>query len=244
MAVTQYTEKFEPDGSAGTILKAVNSTAITDINANNELIFMLLYENDFISDGTKLYTPDTTGGFFNTDGGTVRSMEYSTASLRPLLTVTYSDATIETHSADSSGDFDDTWYRTTACNSEAAILAGRNAEDANFQFDAGAGFTLGNYKFGVSAYNARCSMRFATNASKTALSATLRLGFSADVTSGFGRASWQGRGVYVCKMSSDVSTSFGTEDWSHLQGWVSSGSYAITEEEAIVYNANFFGTNF
>tara|TARA_Y100000593_G_scaffold37384_1_gene72533 strand:- start:4664 stop:5425 length:762 start_codon:yes stop_codon:yes gene_type:complete len=253
MAVVQYTTKFEPDGTGGTITKSVNSTAITDINANNELILMLVYENDFIEDGDKLHTPTTTGGFFNTDGGTVGSMENSTSSYRPLLTVTYTDGTSETHSADSSGNLDDTWYRTAGTTSQSDTVDDRNAEDAAFQLDTGAIFTVGNYAAFGSSYVARCSMRFGTNGSKTASSATLRLWFSANVTTGFARYEWHNRGVYVCKMSSDVSTSFGVEDWSHMQGWASSGTYAESDGEdegggeasgTDTGNSIFFGANF
>ena len=48
MGVVLYSDsQFEHDGSAQTINIALNSQAITDINANNELLVMFLIEPDF-----------------------------------------------------------------------------------------------------------------------------------------------------------------------------------------------------
>tara|TARA_Y100001938_G_scaffold75059_1_gene104007 strand:- start:170 stop:904 length:735 start_codon:yes stop_codon:yes gene_type:complete len=74
----------------------LNANAITDINAamtdNSEFHIMLLHENDFLNDTTLLNTPATTGGGAgNGDGGTFRSSEDASISLRPLLTVVYGE---------------------------------------------------------------------------------------------------------------------------------------------------------
>tara|TARA_A100001201_G_scaffold9753_1_gene14215 strand:- start:26494 stop:27237 length:744 start_codon:yes stop_codon:yes gene_type:complete len=247
MAVTQYCTAFEPSSSGGYLNKTVNAQAITDINANNELQIMLLYENDFTADSSAMFNPTTTGGFVNTDGGSISMTEATGTSVDPKLAVTYTDGSTENHPAVSGGSFDDAFMRTAPQTSSANILAARNDTDADNLTNTGTIATLGNYKVFFSAYVSRLIFRFATNASKTASSAVLHFNFSADVTSGFARASWQGRSVYACKMSSDVSTSFGVEDWSHLDGWESSGSYAGYDpggDDEVLYNATFFGANF
>ena len=247
MAVTQYCTAFEPSSSGGYLNKTVNAQAITDIIANDELMLMLLYENDFTANSSAMYTPTTSGGFVNTDGGFITMTENTGTTTDPKLVVTYTDGTTETHYAVGGGDFDDAFMRTAPQTSSANILSARNDTDADNLTNTGTIATLGNYKVFFSAYVSRLIFRFATNASKTASSAVLHFNFSADVTSGFARASWQGRSVYACKMSSDVSTSFGVEDWSHLDGWESSGSYAGYDpggDDEVLYNATFFGANF
>ena len=109
MAVTLYTDKYEPDGGAGYDSKSVNAQGITDINANNELKLALLHEDDFKGDSSALWNTETTGGFFNQDGGNVYFAEVAGTSLDPKLVVTYTDGSTETHYADSSGNFDDAW---------------------------------------------------------------------------------------------------------------------------------------
>ena len=247
MAVTQYCTAFEPSSSGGYLNKTVNAQAITDINANNELKVMLMYENDFVGDSSALFTPTTSGGFVNTDGGSISLSETTGTSSDPKLVVTYTDGSTTTHYADSSGNFDDMFLRSNAQSNSGAILASRNATDADYELDTATIGTLGNYKVFFSAFMARLMFRFATDASKTASSAVIHFKFSQDVTSGFARASWQDKGVYACKMSSDVSTDFGTEDWSHVDGWESSGTYAGYDpggDDEVLYNATFFGTNF
>tara|TARA_Y100000593_G_C4283272_1_gene323924 strand:- start:864 stop:1595 length:732 start_codon:yes stop_codon:yes gene_type:complete len=243
MAVTQYCDPIEPDGSAGYFSQSVNAQAITDINANNELVIMLMYEYDFLGDSSSLYTPTTSGGFVNTDGGTIRLGEYGGSTSDPKLTVNYTDATSGIHYSDNSGNFDDAWLRTNGDTSEANLLSARNAENGEFIYDSGTQGILGCYRVFSTSYFTRIVMRFATDSSRTASSATLSLYCAADVTSGFSRSTWHDKGIYISKMSSDVSTSFDTADWSHVEGWESSGSYAATDE-AIVYNSVFFGSNF
>ena len=84
-------------------------------------------------------------------------------------------------------------------------------------------------------------MRFPTDASKTASSGFISLKFLAS-TSGFFQTDWHGDPLYVCKMSGYGSEITGVDDFSHIEGWASSGSYAAAD--TILYNATFFGTNF
>lgn len=242
MAVTQYCDPIEPDGSAGYFSQSVNAQAITDINANNELVIMLMYEPDFLGDSASLYTPSTTGGFVNADGGTIRLSEYMGTSSDPKLTVNYTDATTGIHYANSSGDFDDSWMRTNGDTSEANLLSARNAENGEFILNSGVQGVLGSYRVFSTSYFTRVIMKFETDGSRTASSATLSIYCAADVTSGFARYTWQDKGIHIAKMSG-YGSSFDTADWSHIEGWESSGSYAATDE-AIVHNSVFFGSNF
>ena len=241
MAITQYTEKYEPDGSAGNLSKAINSQAISDANTNGYLTVMLIFENDFIADSTKLFTPTTSGGFVNTDGGRVAMSETSGTGSDPMLSVTYTDGSTDDIGAITTGNFDDAFLRTNAQTSEANMLAARNAEDADAITVTGLFSTLGNYKVFSSAFNARLAFKFVHDVSKTVSSANLRFYFFADITSGFQRMSWQNRGVYACKLI-PAATTFKVEDWSHMDGWESSGSYEAVA--TVAENAVFFGTNF
>ena len=44
------------------------------------------------------------------------------------------------------------------------------------------------------------------------------------------------------KSVEEISEITGVDDFSHIEGWASSGSYAAAD--TILYNATFFGTNF
>ena len=92
--VREYADFANAQGTVFTI--DLNANAITDINAamtdNSEFHIMLLHENDFLNDTTLLNTPATTGGgAANGDGGSFRSSEDASISLRPLLTVVYGE---------------------------------------------------------------------------------------------------------------------------------------------------------
>ena len=92
--VREYADFANAQGTVFTI--DLNANAITDINAamtdNSEFHIMLLHENDFLNDTTLLNTPATTGGgAANGAGGSFRSSEDASISLRPLLTVVYGE---------------------------------------------------------------------------------------------------------------------------------------------------------
>ena len=144
---------------------------------------MLLYENDFTADSSAMFNPTTSGGFVNTDGGSISMTEATGTSVDPKLVVTYTDSSTETHYAVGGSSFDDAFMRTAPQSSSTNILAARNDTDADNLTNTGTIATLGNYKVFFSAYVSRLIFRFATNASKTASSAVLHFNFSADVTS-------------------------------------------------------------
>ena len=244
MGVVLYSDsQFEHDGSAQTINIALNSQAITDINANNELLIMFLIEPDFKGDSSAMWNIQTSGSpFANFDGSMIYMSEQSGTSSDPLIGVSYTDGSNLTHYSDGSGNYDDIFFRGGPETSEANLLAQRNAESSDAVVNFGLNALISVYNAGTSGFVSRVAMRFPTDASKTASSGFISLKFLADIPTGFICREAQGYKIYACKMSSDVSTSFGVEDWSHLEGWASSGSYETIETPTD--SAIFFGTNF
>ena len=179
MAVTQYTDPYPTDGTAGYRTKDVSAQGITDIANNNALFVMLIWEPDMEADSEQLFNPSTSGAFVNTDGVRVALSESTSTTKDPKLAVQYTDGTSQDIYAASLGNWDDAWMRTDANTSEADLLAARNEEDANYISDSGALATLGNYKVFSSVYLTRLIFRFTPNPAKVVSSATLSLHFAA-----------------------------------------------------------------
>ena len=126
MAFTQYTDPMDPDPSGGNVNISLNAQAITDINANNELVVMIMYHTDFVADETRLNTPSTTGAFVNIDGGQMHMTEASGTTNDPLIGVSYTDGTNATHYADTSGNFDEFNKQPTTTNAKIAFIRQNN----------------------------------------------------------------------------------------------------------------------
>ena len=96
--VTLYEDENVNEAASATLTFTLNSTAITDINAaisaGSTLPFMFISQDDFNSNiGTDgIGDPEGTSGFLTLEGIRIHTAEASTASNRPILSLTYGSA--------------------------------------------------------------------------------------------------------------------------------------------------------
>tara|TARA_Y100001970_G_scaffold50914_1_gene64483 strand:- start:213 stop:1001 length:789 start_codon:yes stop_codon:yes gene_type:complete len=257
--VTQYATAFSNSPSTSHTI-ALNSTFITDANnatgtgsGAGYVHIMLLHENDFTEDATLLNQPSTTGGFIGTaDAARFSTMEDGTSANRPSLVLKdASGSTIATVSPNSSGNLDDGYF--FASSNLLGLSSGveaRNSAVANSITQSLTNALAGHAK--VSFFGSiywilyRMFLSFELGlipSSSTIASADLNLTQSANQTGFFPISST--KKTYLCKAAS-IGSGWVVADYNNLDNWRSSGTYEAEEgeEEAVTYNANFFGSNF